>query len=86
MYDDKQGGWKYPNDAKVPAMQFAVGDVLYVLHPDDFGYGPADEGYTFGGIQSRGDQGFDIFGDVFLKSVYVVCESNNPFASFSKQC
>ncbi|PSR82611.1 hypothetical protein PHLCEN_2v6044 [Hermanssonia centrifuga] len=26
-----------------------------------------------GGIHSRGDMDFDIFGDVFLKSVYVVC-------------
>ena len=27
-----------------------------------------------GGIQSRGDSEFDILGDVWLKSVYVVCQ------------
>ena len=81
MYDDAQGGWKYPSDAKLPDVTFAVGDALFTLNAADFGFGPADEGFTFGGIQSRGDLGFDIFGDVFLKSVYVVCEcvsKHNP--------
>lgn len=58
----------------MPDVSFAVGDTLYTLNAADFGYGPADEGFTLGGIQSRGDQDFDIFGDVFLKSVYAVCE------------
>lgn len=71
-YDDQQGGWKYPSSATVPDVSFAVGDTLYKLNAADFGYGPADDGYTLGGIQSRGDLDFDIFGDVFLKSVYVV--------------
>lgn len=73
VYDDQQGGWKYPSNAKVPDVSFAVGDTLYTLNATDFGFGPADEGFTLGGIQSRGDLDFDIFGDVFLKSVYVVC-------------
>ncbi|KAJ3556878.1 hypothetical protein NM688_g1778 [Phlebia brevispora] len=72
VYDEQQGGWKYPNSATVPDVSFAVGDQLYTVHPSDFGFGPADEGFTFGGIQSRGDMDFDIFGDVFLKNVYVV--------------
>jgi len=71
-FDDQQGGWKYPSDAKIPTVQFAVGDVLYTVKPEDFAFGEADSGFTFGGIQSRGDLGFDILGDVFLKSVYVV--------------
>ena len=55
-------------------MSFAVGDKLYAVHSSDFGFGPADEGFTFGGIQSRGDMDMDIFGDVFLKNVYVICK------------
>jgi hypothetical protein len=70
--DQEQGGWKYPSDAAVPAVQFAVGDTLYTVNAQDFAFGPADDGFTFGGIQSRGDMTFDILGDVFLKSVYVV--------------
>ncbi|KAI0787140.1 hypothetical protein BC629DRAFT_1515182, partial [Irpex lacteus] len=65
-YDDDQGGWIYPNDARIPEVSFAVGDYLFTIHRENFGFGPADNGYTFGGLQSRGDQDFDIFGDVFL--------------------
>lgn len=72
VYDDQAGGWKYPSDATVPDVSFAIGETLYTLNAADFGFSPADEGYTLGGIQSRGDLTFDIFGDVFLKSVYVV--------------
>lgn len=45
---------------------------LHQVNAADFPYGEADSGYLFGGIQSRGDLTFDILGDVFLKSVYVV--------------
>ena len=44
------------------------------MNPKDIAFSDAGDGYTFGGIQSRGNLDFDIFGDVFLKSVYVVCE------------
>ncbi|EMD40330.1 hypothetical protein CERSUDRAFT_79992 [Gelatoporia subvermispora B] len=71
-YDDEQGGWAYPSDAKLPTVTFAVGEHQYTLNAKDFGFGDAGDGFTFGGIQSRGDNPFDIFGDVFLKSVYVV--------------
>lgn len=45
------------------------------MNAKDIAFGDAGDGFTFGGIQSRGDLDFDIFGDVFLKSVYVVCKS-----------
>jgi hypothetical protein len=73
-FDQQQGGWKYPENAAVPDVQFAVGDKLYQVNAADFAFGPADTGFIFGGIQSRGDMTFDILGDVFLKSVYVVCQ------------
>jgi hypothetical protein len=31
-----------------------------------------DNRYMYGGFQDRGDMGFDILGDVFLKNVYAV--------------
>ena len=73
-YDDEQGGYKFPTDATIPDVEFAVGDTLYKVNPKDIAFGDAGDGFVFGGIQSRGNLDFDIFGDVFLKSVYVVCE------------
>jgi hypothetical protein len=28
-FDEQQGGWKYPENAEVPDVEFAVGDKLY---------------------------------------------------------
>ena len=68
-------------------MTFAVGETLYTLNAVDFGFGDAGDGFTFGGIQSRGDMDFDIFGDVFLKSVYVACEYRVPrYEKTLRQC
>ncbi|KAL8292136.1 hypothetical protein RQP46_001602 [Phenoliferia psychrophenolica] len=71
--DSSQGGYVYPSSSTVPALTFAVGDNFFTLNSADFAYGEADSsGMVFGGVQSAGDLGFSIFGDVFLKSVYVV--------------
>ena len=37
------------------------------MNPSDFAFGDAGNGMVFGGIQSRGNNPFDILGDVFLK-------------------
>jgi hypothetical protein len=37
----------------------------------------ADDRYMYGGIQERGDTGFDILGDVFLKNIYAVYSARN---------
>lgn len=34
-YGDDAGGWKYPSDAQVPDVSFAVGDNLYQVCNDD---------------------------------------------------
>ncbi|KZS88089.1 acid protease [Sistotremastrum niveocremeum HHB9708] len=75
--DNSQGGYVYPSDAQIPVVQFAVGDNLFTVDPADFAFSDAGNGMTFGGIQSRGDNPFDILGDVFLKSVYVVFDQSN---------
>jgi len=75
--DNEQGGYVYPSDATVPAVQFAVGNQLFTVNPEDFAFGDAGNGETFGGIQSRGSNPFDILGDVFLKSVYVIFDQAN---------
>ncbi|CAK5281079.1 unnamed protein product [Mycena citricolor] len=72
QFDQDQGGWMYPASSTVPDLMFAIGDKMYKLNAADFPYGQASGGYLFGGVQSRGTNPFDILGDIFLKSVYVV--------------
>ncbi|KAJ7762572.1 acid protease [Mycena metata] len=71
-FDNDQGGWMYPSTSTVPPLGFAIGDTTYTLNAADFPFGEAEGGFLFGGVQSRGTNPFDIFGDIFLKSVYVV--------------
>jgi hypothetical protein len=76
--DNSQGGFVFPKDATVPDVAFAVGDHMFTINATDFAYGlPDDNGMLFGGIQSRGSNPFDILGDIFLKSVYVVFDQGN---------
>ncbi|KAJ7162295.1 acid protease [Mycena filopes] len=71
-FDNDQGGRMYPASSAVPSLGFAIGDTMYTLNAEDFPFGEAEGGFLFGGVQSRGSNPFDIFGDIFLKSVYVV--------------
>lgn len=66
-FDQAQGGWKYPENATVPSVSFAIGDKLYSINPKDFPFGPAESGFLFGGLQSRGNLDFDILGTIFLR-------------------
>ncbi|KAK4704863.1 hypothetical protein P7C70_g1350, partial [Phenoliferia sp. Uapishka_3] len=75
--DSSQGGYVYPASATIPSLTFAVGDNFFTLNAEDFAYGDATDGFVFGGIQSAGNLGFSIFGDIFLKSVYVVFDQGS---------
>ncbi|RPD67480.1 acid protease [Lentinus tigrinus ALCF2SS1-7] len=72
QFDNEQGGYKFPSSATLPDVSFAVGDKLYKVSGQDLAFADAGDGFVFGGIQSRGNLDFDIFGDIFLKNVYVV--------------
>lgn len=61
--DKTQGGFVYPEDATVPDVEIAVGDNTFKINATDFSLGSAGTGMLFGGIQSRGSNGFDILGD-----------------------
>ncbi|KAK3070003.1 hypothetical protein LTR53_011196 [Teratosphaeriaceae sp. CCFEE 6253] len=80
-YQDKQQqGWVFPTDTpldSLPGVDVAVGDTLFTINPADLGFQDLGNGFTYGGIQSRGDMAFDILGDVFLRSVYAIFDQGN---------
>jgi len=76
----QQQGWVFPTStdlASLPKIQVAVGDELFTINPEELPFQDLGDGTYYGGIQSRGDQGFDILGDVFLRSVYAIFDQGN---------
>lgn len=75
-YDSTQQGYVFPTDTstdQLPTITFAVGDTQIAVQKSALAFADAGSGYTYGGIQSRGTNSFDILGDTFLKGVYAVC-------------
>jgi len=76
----QQQGWVFPTNtdlSSLPQIQVAVGDNLFTINPEELPFEDLGDGTYYGGIQSRGSQDFDIFGDVFLRSVYAVFDQGN---------
>lgn len=74
-YDSTQQGYIFPSSttaAQLPVISFAVGGKQFAVQKEDLGFADAGNGMVYGGIQSRGNNSFDILGDVFLKSIYAV--------------
>lgn len=74
-YNSDVQGYVFPTNTtldQLPVVKFAVGDQEFAVQKEDLAYADAGEGFTYGGIQSRGDLSFDVLGDTFLKSVYSV--------------
>ena len=47
------------------------------MQKEDLAYHDFGNGMTYGGIQSRGDLPFNIYGDTWLKSVYAIFDVGN---------
>ncbi|EXL51587.1 hypothetical protein FOCG_07421 [Fusarium oxysporum f. sp. radicis-lycopersici 26381] len=79
-YSPTQQGYVFPRSTKVedlPEFKVAIGDKQFVIQPQDLVFAPADKDNWYGGLQSRGNLPFDIFGDAFLKSVYAIWDQGN---------
>jgi len=77
-YDSTQQGYVFPTNTtedQLPDIAFPVGNNLIHVQKEDLAFADAGNGMVYGGIQSRGSNPFDILGDVFLKSAYVVSTS-----------
>ena len=67
------GGYIFPCSATLPDISFTIGSYTGTVPGSYINYAPASEsGSCFGGIQSNSGIGFSIFGDIWLKSQFVV--------------
>ncbi|CAN9122570.1 unnamed protein product [Alternaria alternata] len=85
--DATQGGYIFPCTASLPDFSITVGGVKQTVPGKYVNYAPIGDGTCFGGIQTDDGIGFSIFGDIFLKSKYIVHEmgSNGPRLGFAQQ-
>lgn len=86
-YSEDYGGYVVPcNSSYSPNIYFDFGGSYFGVPASVI---PSEEiggGYCYGGIQSRGDTPFDVFGDVFLQSVYVIFnQSSTPSVGFANR-
>jgi len=88
-YDDNQGGYTFPCDATLPDFSLVIGGETRTVPGSYINYAPIETGSStcFGGIQSDNGIGFSIFGDIFLKSQYVVFDvsQGSPRIGFGQQ-
>ncbi|KAK4560758.1 hypothetical protein LTR86_005337 [Recurvomyces mirabilis] len=77
--DQSQQGWVFPTSAasSLPTLQLAIGDTYFTVNPADIAFQDLGNGTTYGGLQSRGSMTMDIYGDVFLRSVYAIFDQGN---------
>ena len=69
------GGFVFPCDAALPNISFVIGGYKGTIPGSYMNYAPASaSGSCYGGIQSNAGMGFSIFGDIWLKSQFVVFE------------
>ena len=81
--DQQQGGFTFPCGATLPDLSLQIEGYTAVVPGAFFNYAPVDGTTCFGGLQSSGSIGLNIFGDVFLKSQFVVFSSNGPQLGFA---
>lgn len=81
------GGWIVPCNAHLPDFTAVINGYHAVVPGSYIMYAPADSANItcFGGIQDDAAIGFAIFGDVFLKSQYVVFDTAGPRIGFAPQ-
>lgn len=77
IYDTENQGYIFPSDItedKLPTVSVGVGEKEFVLRKEELRFADAEgkPGYVYGGVQSRGSLGFDVFGLSFLRGVYAV--------------
>jgi len=77
------GGYIFPCSATLPSITLGIGSYKAVVPGTYINYAPYSGSSCFGGIQSNAGIGFSIYGDIFLKSQFVVFNGNVPQLGFA---
>lgn len=88
-YNNAQGGYVFPCTAKLPDFTLVVNGYKAVVPGKYMNYAPTTAAGTtcYGGLQANTGVGFSIYGDVFLKSQYVIFDrsQSTPRIGFAPQ-
>lgn len=83
--DYNAGGYVFDCSTDLPDFSVTIGDYTATVPGSLINYGSSGDGSCLGGIQSNSGIGFSIFGDIFLKSQYVVFDASGPQLGFATQ-
>lgn len=78
VLNTNQGGYIFPCDSDLPDLPVVIGGTTFTVPGQYINYAPLGPRYCFGGLQPDTGIGFALFGDLFLKSVYVVFNKAEP--------
>ncbi|KAI0184789.1 aspartic peptidase domain-containing protein [Xylaria flabelliformis] len=81
IYDKGWDGYTFPCTTTPPDFILSIGEAIITIPSKYINYSADNYNHTcYGGIQSDGQIGFSILGDVFLKSAFVVFDAtpNHP--------
>jgi len=84
-YDYYEGGYIFDCDADLPDFAITVNGYTATIPGEYINFEAIGSNTCYGGIQSNSGIGFSIFGDVFLKSQYVVFDASGPKIGFAPQ-
>ncbi len=87
VFSQYWGAWIFPCSSTLPDYAFGIGNYRGTAPGSYFNYGylTNDPSHCFGGIQSSEGIGFSIFGDVILKSQFVVFDVGNQTLGFANK-
>lgn len=80
---ESEGGWIFDCSATLPDFTFGVGSSKFVIPGDFINYAPVEGTTCFGGIQPNTGIGFSIFGDILIKSQFVIFDGGATRVGFA---
>jgi len=80
---EEEGGWIFPCSATLPSFTFGIGSAKFVVPGDFINYAPVEGSTCFGGIQANTGIGFSIFGDILIKSQFVIFDGGATRVGFA---